>query len=94
MRTSKKTTGLGSQGETVVRQFSLIIKDIREEDYGEIITLLVSPSQSHLLAGNYTCQATNSLGRESQEIEVSGKPLPPRIIPGTPSVIKTEYTLR
>ena len=33
MRTSKRTTGLGSQGETVVRQFSLIIKDIREEDY-------------------------------------------------------------
>ena len=41
MRTSKKTTGLGSQGATVVRQFSLIIKDIREEDYGEFIRLLL-----------------------------------------------------
>ena len=35
MRTSKKTRG--TQGRTTVRQFSLIIKDIREEDYGEII---------------------------------------------------------
>ena len=37
MRTSKKREG--PRGGAVVRQFSLIIKDIREEDYGEIVTL-------------------------------------------------------
>ena len=37
MRTSKKREG--PRGGAVVRQFSLIIKDIREEDYGEIATL-------------------------------------------------------
>ena len=43
--------------------------------------------------GNYTCHATNSLGMDRQEIIVSGKPLPPFIIPGIPAS-KTEYTLR
>ena len=90
MRTSKARTGGGS----VVRQFSLIIKDIREEDYGEIILSLPRTTFSLLSSGNYTCQATNSLGRDSQQIEVSGKPLPPRIIAGTPSMLRTEYTLR
>ena len=45
-------------------------------------------------SGNYTCQATNSLGKESQDIEVSGKPLPPEVLPGTPTGRKTEFRLR
>jgi len=43
--------------------------------------------------GNYTCHATNSLGFDKHEIVVSGKPLPPTILPNKGSS-KTEYTLR
>jgi len=43
--------------------------------------------------GNYTCHATNSLGLDKHEIVVSGKPLPPTILPGV-STSKTEYKLR
>ena len=35
MRTLKKRNLLGPGGGAIVRQFILIIKDIREEDYGE-----------------------------------------------------------
>jgi len=47
--------------------------------------------------GNYTCLATNSLGMDKQEIIVSGKPLPPLILPGTLShgrQGRSDYRLR
>ena len=43
--------------------------------------------------GNYTCHATNSLGLDKHEIVVSGKPLPPTILPGE-VISKTEFRLR
>lgn len=43
--------------------------------------------------GNYTCHATNSLGLDKHEIVVSGKPLPPTILPGV-GTSKTEFRLR
>ena len=45
--------------------------------------------------GNYTCVATNSLGMDKQEVIVSGKPLPPTILPGVLAPgSKSEYKLR
>ena len=43
--------------------------------------------------GNYTCHATNSLGLDKHEIVVSGKPLPPTILPGE-TISKTQFRLR
>ena len=47
MRTlEQEINSTGSGGKEVVRQFLLIIKDIREEDYGEIIRqFLLAPTR-------------------------------------------------
>ena len=44
--------------------------------------------------GNYTCVATNSLGAARREVTVSGRPLPPSLVPGARGNSRTEYIVR